>query len=71
METFSQTSHEPYNRHNYRLYLKSGKVLNFEDYDEAQAYWFNYSQVPDYLDLIEVIDKPKSKEKIKSRGFGS
>jgi hypothetical protein len=53
------------------LYLKSGKVLNFEDYDEAQAYWFNYSQVPDYLDLIEVLDKPKSKEKVKGRGFGS
>jgi hypothetical protein len=70
METFAQTSNEPYNRHNYRLYLRNGKVLNFIHYEEAQAYWFNYSQVPDYLDLIEVLDKPKSKEKVKSRGFG-
>jgi hypothetical protein len=69
METFSQTSHEPYDRHHYKLYLKNGKVLKFDDYEEAQAYWFNYSQVPDYLDVIEVIDKPK--EKVNSKGFGS
>ena len=25
IQTFTQTSHEPYNRHHYRLYLKSGK----------------------------------------------
>lgn len=69
METFSQTSYEPYNRHNYRLRLKSGKVLNFDDYENVQAYWFTYNQVPDYLDLIEVLDKDK--EKVKSKGFGS
>ena len=69
METFSQTSYEPYNRHNYRLRLKSGKILNFDHYEDVQAYWFTYNQVPDYLDLIEVLDKPK--EKVKSRGFGS
>jgi hypothetical protein len=49
------------------LYLKNGKNIIFEDYEEAQAYWFTYSQVPDYLDVIEVIDKPK--EKVKSKGF--
>ena len=69
METFSQTSNEPYNRHNYRLHLKSGKILNFDDYENVQAYWLTYNQVPDYLDLIEVLDKPK--EKVKSKGFRS
>jgi hypothetical protein len=69
METFSQTSNEPYDRHTYRLRLKNGKILNFDYWDAVQAYWFNYSQVPDYLDLIEVLDKPK--EKVKSKGFGS
>jgi hypothetical protein len=68
MEIFAQTSNEPYDRHNYRLYLKNGNTLNFDNYEEAQAYWFNYSQVPDYLDLIEVLDKRK--EKVKSKGFG-
>jgi hypothetical protein len=70
-QTFSQTSNEPYNRHNYRLRLKSGKILNFDDYEDVQAYWFIHSQIPDYLDLIEVLDKQKSKEKVKSKGFGS
>jgi len=68
MKIFAQTSNEPYDRHNYRLYLKNGNVLNFDNYEEAQSYWFNYSQVPDYLDLIEVLDKRK--EKVKSKGFG-
>ena len=71
METFSQTSYEPYNRHIYKLYLKNGKDLIFDDYEDAQAYWFNYSQVPDYLDLIEVLDKPEVKGKVKTKGFGS
>jgi hypothetical protein len=70
METFSQTSYEPYNRHTYRLHLNSGKVLNFEDWEDAQAYWFTYNQVPDYLGFFEVLDKPKSKEKVKTKGFG-
>lgn len=68
MKTFTQTSHEPYDRHRYRLYLKNGKVLNFDNWEDAQVYWFTYSQVPDYLDVIEVLDKPK--EKVKSKGFG-
>ena len=69
IQTFTQTSHEPYNRHHYRLYLKSGKNITFENYEEAQVYWFSHHQVPDYLDVIEVLDKPK--KKVKSKGFGS
>jgi hypothetical protein len=45
--------------------------LNFEDWEDAQVYWFTYNQVPDYLGYFEVLDKPKSKEKVKSKGFGS
>ena len=70
METFSQTSYEPYDRHTYRLYLKSKNVLNFNSWEDAQAYWFTYNQVPDYLDYFEVLDKPKTKDKVKTKGFG-
>jgi hypothetical protein len=66
-KTFTQTSHEPYDRHNYRLYLQNGKVMNFDNWEDAQVYWFTYNQVPDYLDFFEVLDKPK--EKVKSKGF--
>ena len=66
MKTFSQTSHKPYNRHIYRLHLCDKKTIDFDDYETAQAYWFNRNQVPDYLNYFEVLDKPK----IKSKGFG-
>jgi len=66
MKTFSQTSHEPYNRHIYRLHLCDKKTIDFDDYETAQAYWFSLNQVPDYLNYFEVLDKPK----IKSKGFG-
>ena len=68
METFSQTSHEPYNRHIYRLHLCDKKTIDFDDYETAQAYWFNLNQVPDYLNYFEVLDKPKAK--VKTKGFG-
>ena len=68
MEIFSQTSHKPYNRHIYRLHLCDKKTIDFDDYETAQAYWFNLNQVPDYLNYFEVLDKPKAK--VKSKGFG-
>lgn len=69
-QTFRQTSNEPYDRHSYKLYLKNGKTVIFDDYEEAQVYWFTHGQVPDYLDVIEILDKPKPKEKVKRGGVG-
>jgi len=68
MKTFSQTSHEPYNRHTYRLHLRDKKTIDFDDYETAQAHWFSFNQVPDYLNYFEVLDKPKVK--VKTKGFG-
>ena len=65
MKTFTQTSHEPYDRHTYRLYLHNKKVLNFDDYQELQSYWFSHNQIPDYLNVIEVLDKPKKRSQTK------
>jgi hypothetical protein len=67
LSKFTCTSDKPYDRHTYRVYLKSEKFLNFEHYEEVQAYWFTHNQIPDYLDVIEVLDK--SKKKVKSKGF--
>lgn len=69
MKTFTQTSHEPYDRHKYRLFLQSKKVLNFDTYEEVQGYWFSHNQIPNHLDVIEVLDKPKKRSKTK--GFKS
>lgn len=68
---FKLTSDAPYHRHTYKLHLKSGKHIDFQDWKGVQEYWFTYSQMPDYLDSVEVLDKPKPKEKQKSKGFGS
>ncbi len=70
MEVFSQTSDAPYDRHNYEIALKNGKTVFFDDWTDVQGYWFVHNQIPDYLDFINVLDKSKRKEKVKSKGFG-
>jgi len=64
-QTFKCTSDTPYDRHNYEVVLKNGKKLFFNDWEDAQGYWFVNSQIPDFLDFIIV----KDKKKIKSEGF--
>lgn len=65
---FQQTSNEPYDRHTYEIVLKSKKRLKFEYYEEAQEYWFEHWEIPDYLDILEVKDK-KKKDKKSNKGF--
>lgn len=64
-QTFKCISDTPYDRHNYEVVLKNGKKLFFNDWEDAQGYWFVNSQIPDFLDFIIV----KDKKKIKSEGF--
>ena len=70
MEVFRQTSDVPYDRHNYEIVLKTGKTVFFDDWEDAQGYWFVHNQISDYLDFINVLDKSKRKEKVKTKGFG-
>lgn len=65
-KTFSQTSFEPYNRHDYEVVLKSDKRVFFDNWEDTQQYWFVNSEIPDFLDYIII----KDKKKIKSLGFG-
>ena len=69
MEVFRQTSDVPYDRHNYEIVLKTGKTVFFDDWEDAQGYWFVHQQIPDYLDYVNVLDKLKHKEKVKGKGF--
>ncbi len=69
MQTFKQTSDDPYGRHTYEIVLKGNKNKFFEHWEDAQKYWFDNSRVPDFLDFIVVNDKKKSKEKVKRKGF--
>ena len=61
METFSQTSNEPYTRHSYNVHFYSQKPLKFEHYEDAQRYWFEKCQIPNFIKFITVEDR---------KGFG-
>jgi hypothetical protein len=69
-QLFTCTSDGLYDRHTYEVVLKSGKNRFFDHWEDAQRYWFEHSQVPDFLDLIIVNDKNKTKQKVKGGGFG-
>ena len=68
-QIFSCTSSDPYDRHTYEIVLKNGKNKIFEHWEDAQGYWFQNTHIPDFLDLVIVKDKKKSKEKVKGAGF--
>jgi hypothetical protein len=65
---FTHTSDGLYDRHCYKIILKNQKSLIFNNWEDTKEFWFNYNQVPDYLELIEVVDKTKQKER--KIGFG-
>lgn len=64
-QTFKVTSEAPYDRHDYEVVLKNNKKIFFDNWEDAQVYWYQNSQVPDFLDVIIV----KDKKKVKSKGF--
>lgn len=64
MKTFTQTSDELYDRHEYKIVLNNGKSLVVESYEEVHEIW---RQLPEYIDAcIEVLDK---KQKTLKKGF--
>jgi hypothetical protein len=68
-ELFTCTSADPYDRHTYEIVLKNGKNQFFEHWEDVQRYWFQNHQIPNFLDVVIVKDKKKSKQKVKGGGF--
>jgi hypothetical protein len=68
-QIFNCTSADLYDRHTYEVVLKNGKNQFFEHWEDVQRYWFEHNRIPDFLDLVIVKDKKKSKEKVKGGGF--
>jgi hypothetical protein len=64
-QTFKVTSEVPYDRHNYEILLKNDKKVFFDNWEDTMVYWYQNSQIPDFLDVIIV----KDKKKVKSKGF--
>ena len=63
--TFTQSSHDLYDRHDYEINLTSGKKVKFDNWEDTWMYWYQNYQIPDFLDFIIV----KDKKKVKSKGF--
>ena len=64
---FTQTSHEPYDRHNYQLYIKEQEEpITFDDYDLLRAAWFKACHLG-RLSHVKVVDI-KQKDS-KGKGF--
>lgn len=68
INTFTQTSEEPYERHNYEIVRKSNKKIVFDNWQDALQYWFTYSQDTDELEFVTVLDKKQNKP---TKGFGN
>lgn len=66
IKTFSQTSNEPYIRHDYRVHFMNKKPILFDNYEDVQRIWF---ETPNqFLDYIEVLDRKEANKK-KAKGF--
>ena len=57
---FTDTSDEPYDRHRYKLVFKNRKAIEFDDWETARNYWFEWAGTS-YLSHVEVLDKVVSK----------
>jgi predicted transcriptional regulator len=60
---FTESSHDPYDRHKYKIVATSGESVVVDDYMVAQATWFQKNA---FLSHIVILDKKTKKQK---KGF--
>ena len=53
MNHFTKTDNKPYDKHCYRLILRTGKYVDFQDWESVHQAYF---KTPESL-MIEVVDK--------------
>jgi len=64
METFTQTSEGLYERHLYKMVFSDGNHIIVDNYQDV--YEILWKSPKDYLNYVEVLDKPLDKTK---KGF--
>ena len=65
METFTETSSEPYDRHHYRVWLRDGTYMDCEDFDDAKELWRVMHPKPITIEVTQ----PKGRAKGRATGF--
>ena len=63
METFTQTSNEPYDRHHYKIVFEDDDWITVETYQDVHTVWHQF-QGPSHVEVLDI--KPKKK---KGKGF--
>lgn len=53
LNTFTQTSDQPYTRHYYRLHLHNSNPLTFTDYEQLQAAWYILPNT-NYVEILDI-----------------
>lgn len=64
--TFTQTSDVPYDRHDYIVYFTDGNYRLFNNWEDANAFWFQFMGMG-IMSHVEVLNKPRKKSK--GKGF--
>ena len=59
-EVFETYCDKPYEKHTYKIVLKNGKAIIFEDYDVMRYHWYQYKN---YATHVEIVDVSKTKLK--------
>jgi hypothetical protein len=66
IDTFTHTSSEHYDRHQYQLELNTGDKILFDTYDQVKAFWFQNLMGQSGC-AITILDKKIKKKS--GRGF--
>ena len=53
LKIFTNTSDKPYDRHKYRMVMKTGKAIVLDDYELCRNYWWQYRQFMDHIDVLD------------------
>ena len=52
-EDFTTYCDKPYDRHRYKLILKNGKSITYDDYEIMRYHWYQYRQSAERVEVVE------------------
>ena len=55
---FTTYCDKPYDRHTYKIILKNGKAIHFEDYELMRYQWYQFRE---HVERVEVLDVTSGK----------
>ena len=53
-ETFTTYCDKDYDRHVYKIVLKNGKKIDFDDYSLMRYHWYQWRKNCDHVEVIDV-----------------